>query len=530
MKNSKINTYVFFDTESTGLSGARITELSLVAVHHQELSNYTKVLKKKVEEKSSKTLSVTYPRVMNKLTLAVNPSKPVSTFIEEFTGLSNYNLEHQARFRDGVGLAMAGFIASLAAPVCLVAHNGDRFDFPLLVKELSLASKAGSVINMPDDLRCCDTLKFFRWHFSSDNKVDNIIAANQLICVTEEEQVCDLVHQKLEEPAVCTPTKPHFNSSSFINTPERTPGQSNGSDKIADSTSKTDITISNGINETLNNSKYKTPSKDMTDMNSTVYHTPRACPVQINGITPLKAPVELQNQNGCALEDHEKASDDNLDCFNDSFDDCIDSQFLLEAFGDILKPSGDAINKSESCENGKQVNHVNVTIDEGNDDSDANETYKTPPSTPVRIETDAIPNSSLSKSVLFANCNSSPPKKAKNFENKEFNSCDDSPAVPEFKLNKGPRRGVRRGSRGQSGSDSDDSSTGSKVEKPKSFSLPKLYEHLFGFPPVGSHGAEIDCLTLLQAVAFVSSPPTADSFEKWATDNQKLLKDVKPMA
>ena len=525
MKNSKINTYVFFDTESTGLSGARITELSLVAVHHQELSTYTKILKKKVEEKSNKTVSVTYPRVMNKLTLAVNPAKPVSPFIEEFTGLSNYNLEHQSRFRDGVGLAMAGFIASLAGPVCLVAHNGDRFDFPLLVKELGLASKAGSVINMPDDLRCCDTLKFFRWHFSSDNKVDNINAAKQQICVTEEEQVCDLVNDKLEEPGVCTPKKPHFNSSSFINTPERTPGQSNGSDKIADSTSKTDNTISNGITETPNNSKYKTPSKDITDLNSTVYHTPRACPFQINGITPLKAPAEVQNQNGGALE---KASNDNLDCFDDSFDDCIDSQFLLEAFGDTLQPSGDAINKSESCENGKNDNHANFTVDEENDDSDENETYNTPPSTPVRIETNAILVSSVSKAVLFANCNSTPPKKAKNIKNEEFNSCDDSP-VPEFKLNKGPRRGGRRGSKAQSGSDSEDSSTG-KLEKPKSFSLPKLYEHLFGFPPVGSHGAEIDCLTLLQAVAFVSSPPTADSFEKWAMDNQKLLKDVKPMA
>jgi len=528
MKNSKINTYVFFDTESTGLSGARITELSLVAVHHDELSNFAKVLKKKIEEKSSKAVGVTYPRVLNKLTLAVNPAKLVSTFIEEFTGLSNYNLEHQARFRDGAGPAMAGFIASLAAPVCLVAHNGDRFDFPLLVKEINLASKAGTVINMPDNLLCCDTLKFFRWHFSGDNNVDKpVIDVKEEICETEKVKECDLINEKLEEPSVCTPTKTHFNSSSFINTPERTPGQSNGT---IHSTSKTNITISNGLPKTPI-IKYKTPSKDITDLNLTVYHTPRACPVQMNGITPLKVHAEVQKQNGNSSEDHKKAND-NIDCFDDSFDDCIDSQFLQEAFGDILQPSGDAINKFESCLNGKQDDHANVNVDEVNYDSDTNETYNTPPSTPVKVETNAFFVSSISKTALLAT-NATPPKKAKNIIEAETSNCDDSQAnvvsTPKFKLNKGPLGSRRRGSKGQSGSDSEDSST-CKIEKPKSFSLPKLYEHLFGFPPVGSHGAEIDCLTLLQAVAVVSSPPTADSFEKWALNNQKLLKDVKPMA
>jgi three prime repair exonuclease-1 len=77
--------------------------------------------------------------VLNKLSLAVCPRKLILPHVEDLTGLSNYNLEHQAAFRDGVGAALASFLALLAPPVCLVAHNGNRFDFPLLKRELDAA-------------------------------------------------------------------------------------------------------------------------------------------------------------------------------------------------------------------------------------------------------------------------------------------------------------------------------------------------------------------------------------------------------
>ena len=73
---------------------------------------------------------------MNKLTLAVCPRRPILPHVEELTGLSNYNLEHQAAWTDGVGAAVAAFLTLLARPVCLVAHNGFRFDYPLLKREL----------------------------------------------------------------------------------------------------------------------------------------------------------------------------------------------------------------------------------------------------------------------------------------------------------------------------------------------------------------------------------------------------------
>jgi hypothetical protein len=39
-------------------------------------------------------------RVVNKLCLAVCPRQPVPLHVEDLTGLNNYNLEHQAAFRE----------------------------------------------------------------------------------------------------------------------------------------------------------------------------------------------------------------------------------------------------------------------------------------------------------------------------------------------------------------------------------------------------------------------------------------------
>lgn len=51
-------------------------------------------------------------------------------------------------------------------PLCLVAHNGNRFDFPLLRKELFKANGA-----LPEDILCVDSLEAFRYiHKASEEK------------------------------------------------------------------------------------------------------------------------------------------------------------------------------------------------------------------------------------------------------------------------------------------------------------------------------------------------------------------------
>ena len=92
------------------------------------------------------------PRVVNKLTTCVYPWTTIPLHVEHITGLSNDNLEKQGRFDTNLVSCLASFLARLHPPVCLVAHNGFKFDFPLLQAELHKVN--GS---LGDDLLCCDS-------------------------------------------------------------------------------------------------------------------------------------------------------------------------------------------------------------------------------------------------------------------------------------------------------------------------------------------------------------------------------------
>ena len=61
-------------------------------------------------------------------------------------------------------------------------------------------------------------------------------------------------------------------------------------------------------------------------------------------------------------------------------------------------------------------------------------------------------------------------------------------------------------------------------DKPTSFSLPKLHEHIFGVKPKNSHGAEADVHALIRVCASQS-----ELFVEFAHKNYDLFKDVKTM-
>ena len=66
---------------------------------------------------------------MNKLTLCFDPVKNISDEATRFSaGLTNDLLSGQARFDSDTTKLLAAWLARLPGPVCLVAHNGDRFD------------------------------------------------------------------------------------------------------------------------------------------------------------------------------------------------------------------------------------------------------------------------------------------------------------------------------------------------------------------------------------------------------------------
>lgn len=140
----EIKTFAFFDLETTGIPDleffkTKITELSIIACP------------------VSQFLELPLPRVQHKLTLCFNPWKRISEKSTEITGLTNELLEHENKFDKNAMNLLESFLLQLQQPVCLIAHNGDKFDFPLLKKQHDILGG-----NLQLDLKCCDSLPIFR--------------------------------------------------------------------------------------------------------------------------------------------------------------------------------------------------------------------------------------------------------------------------------------------------------------------------------------------------------------------------------
>ncbi|XP_012941377.1 uncharacterized protein LOC106012576 [Aplysia californica] len=142
-KEAAIRSFVFFDTETTGLPSPgnrpKITELSFVALTREELLSRNCA-----------------PRALNKLTLCFNPGKRIGVHSSIITGLYNDSLELMGSFKNQASL-VTSFLQLLPKPACLVAHNGNSFDFPLLIAELLKAHQ-----EVPGDVLCVDSLEAFR--------------------------------------------------------------------------------------------------------------------------------------------------------------------------------------------------------------------------------------------------------------------------------------------------------------------------------------------------------------------------------
>ena len=72
-------------------------------------------------------------------------------------GLGNEDLLHQKDFDEGFCSLLTLFLQRQTPPVCLVAHNGHNFDFPLLKAELRRLDQA-----LPEGILCADSLEAVR--------------------------------------------------------------------------------------------------------------------------------------------------------------------------------------------------------------------------------------------------------------------------------------------------------------------------------------------------------------------------------
>lgn len=127
------NTYVFIDLETTGLINdppVRITELNFCAIGKSQFLQ---------------GMSREIPRVSNSLNLCINPTRSIHPTATRLTKLDLTNLEHQSEFNEDVFNNIFSFLNRLKRPICLIAHNGFKFDFPILRAEIDKLGKVTAV-------------------------------------------------------------------------------------------------------------------------------------------------------------------------------------------------------------------------------------------------------------------------------------------------------------------------------------------------------------------------------------------------
>ena len=117
----------------------RISDLSCVAVNFQDILDFhlkIEECKEKARQMNRAKMEKLLPRVLNKLTLCVYPMATIVPQVSSITGLDKYNLSDQARFDKNTADMLNSFLNRLPSPACLIAHNGDLYDFNLLKAEM----------------------------------------------------------------------------------------------------------------------------------------------------------------------------------------------------------------------------------------------------------------------------------------------------------------------------------------------------------------------------------------------------------
>ncbi|XP_008851470.1 three-prime repair exonuclease 1 isoform X1 [Nannospalax galili] len=151
LPSGPMQTLIFLDLEATGLpfSQPKVTELCLLAVHRWALEN-TSISGGQPPPVPSP------PRVVDKLSLCVAPGKACSPAASEITGLSTAKLAAHGRqcFDNNLANLLLAFLQRQPQPWCLVAHNGDRYDFPLLQAELAMLGPTSPL----DGAFCVDSI------------------------------------------------------------------------------------------------------------------------------------------------------------------------------------------------------------------------------------------------------------------------------------------------------------------------------------------------------------------------------------
>jgi three prime repair exonuclease-1 len=176
----EVRTLVFLDLEATGLKSSgkpRICEISLIAVNIEDMLDMSDTILGQLQcrrnERTILQADRMLPRILNKLTLCVYPMATIVPLVSDLTGLDNYNLSGQSMFNKNTGDLINNFLLCLPSPVCLIAHNGNSYDFPLLKSEMEKANT-----KLSQEILCADSYIGIKEIISRKLEID---ASNDLI-------------------------------------------------------------------------------------------------------------------------------------------------------------------------------------------------------------------------------------------------------------------------------------------------------------------------------------------------------------
>ncbi|KAH8405116.1 hypothetical protein KR222_002103 [Zaprionus bogoriensis] len=159
----QIATFAVIDLETTNLPAnnlnrVSITELCIYAFDAAMLKDNDNASKDPppLDEDRAVIPLPPQPRVLHKLNLLFRPSMLVHPFAEAVTGLNNFLLERESKLNENAAQMIVKFIEHLPAPVCLVAHNGWHFDYPIVRQAFDRLK-----VEFPASTLCVDSLRAF---------------------------------------------------------------------------------------------------------------------------------------------------------------------------------------------------------------------------------------------------------------------------------------------------------------------------------------------------------------------------------
>ncbi|KAH8279842.1 hypothetical protein KR054_008347 [Drosophila jambulina] len=193
----KISTFAVLDLETTNLPAfsnnrVSITELCIYAFEAALLKNCENKADTAENQQEQQQVLPAPPRVLHKLNLLFQPSMRVHPEAEQHTGLSNYLLERESKLDRESAQLIISFIKHLPAPVCLVAHNGWSFDFPIVRQAFEKVD-----LEFPHSVTCVDSLRAFL-------EIDDKRFREESI-IKEPAEAEQKDHEEEPEPEPCEP-------------------------------------------------------------------------------------------------------------------------------------------------------------------------------------------------------------------------------------------------------------------------------------------------------------------------------------